>query len=323
MQAAEESADEARQLGDELVRLRQRGLTGAYRRRPPLQLPLLEQLAAVAVSAPTTDPTTRLRLYLDARLTAWSGGGNQVETQFVRRLYQDDAGRWPGPAGPRGLLRAARKAEGIHDEDQFRRLQRVHLDVFADYLLNTRADPVASEAPAQPAVLAADAVAEPPLPRARSRGRGRRPAVVAAGLLLVAAVAVAVIVGLSRNTHRQGNAGRGSGTPAGSSSGTSPQVFFRFDNLGSTVQGGSTIFVYPGTSTSAADRKPDGEYTVGQEVPAICVTTGRRVTSDPTYHETPKSSDQWVRVGDRSGPVQYATLTYGQLTPDGARLPAC
>ena len=329
MQPAPRSKDRTeavRQLADELVRLRQRGLTKAYRHREPLSLPILEQLAAAAEVVPPTDATPRLRLYLDDQLAAWSDAKNEVEARFVRRLYQDEAGRWPGPGGPGGLLRVARVKEGIKDEDQFRRLQRLHLEAFASYLLNGWSEEASGE-PGEDPLPASESAAgevarkEPGAQPAKDRHM-RRLVLAAVASLLALPVVIAGLVLTSQHGKQKDNHGVGGAGSSGSTT-VPAQALFRFDNLGSTVPGGSTVFVYPGVGDSAADRKPDGQYTVGQEVPALCVTTGRRVASDPRYHETPKSSDLWVRVGDPAGPVQYATLTYGELEPADASRPSC
>jgi len=96
---------------------------------------------------------------------------------------------------------------------------------------------------------------------------------------------------------------------------------FRFDALGSTET--DVIQVYPGAQPTPEDRTPIGTFKSGTVVKAVCVTTGRLVRSDPKFEETPKESDQWVRIDYVAGVAQYATLTYGELIPGDARLPTC
>ena len=96
---------------------------------------------------------------------------------------------------------------------------------------------------------------------------------------------------------------------------------FRFDALG----GGSPyIRVFPGVQDTPADLVPNGGYNHGDVVPALCRTTGRLVTSDPSVGERPRESDIWVRIAGSPGQVQYARLTYGDMTPENlAALPDC
>lgn len=294
-------------LADELVRARWRGVAYIDRRNDVVALPRLDELAARYAWAPGADRVASLRTLLADALDGWEQAGNRAEARFVRRLFVDEQGRWPGPDGPRGLLRRARQAEGVTDEDQFRKLQRLHIESFARFLLTFTAAPPTADAPP-----------------AAARGLSR-PVLLALGGVLVLAV-VGIVIGLLASAgggRQHGARASGSGIPPGSTSSAGVSVRFRFDNLGSTVQGGSYIYVYPGVGTAPADRQSNGTYTTGETVPAVCVTTGRLVKSDPTYGETPKQTNQWVRINAEPGTVQYATLTYGELIPAKAALPPC
>ncbi|HEX7963367.1 MAG TPA: hypothetical protein VF466_02135 [Candidatus Saccharimonadales bacterium] len=108
-------------------------------------------------------------------------------------------------------------------------------------------------------------------------------------------------------------------TPTAADSLAAVQPRFRFDDLGG---GSRIILVYPGTSTSAADRASNGSYKSSDVVPITCHETGRMVSSHPEVGETPRSSMDWYRlVGDKV--TWYATATYGELVPPDVYVPEC
>lgn len=116
-----------------------------------------------------------------------------------------------------------------------------------------------------------------------------------------------------------GNRGKVDETPTAADSSPAVQPRFRFDDLGG---GSRIILVYPGTSTSAADRASNGSYESGDVVPITCHETGRVVNSHPEVGEAPRSSADWYRlVGDKV--TWYATATYGELVPPGVYVPEC
>jgi hypothetical protein len=85
----------------------------------------------------------------------------------------------------------------------------------------------------------------------------------------------------------------------------------------------NVVLVYPGYSSAESDRASNGSFNTGDVVPALCRAIGRTVTSDPTYGEIKRSSDIWIRILGSPGETQYATLTYGEVSPIAAQLPPC
>jgi len=294
-------------LTDELVLMRRRGVERIDRsKRVPL--PILEALAAQHSAAAGSARPTRIRHVLDNALKAYEQEeSSQADAAFVRSLLADPEDRWPGPGGSGALQQKAQDTVGIHDDRDFRKYQRERFSAFVHYLLTFSGTPTEQVPPPAP-------------PRQMRVGRIAAAATTAAVVIGGVILGVVLSGGSPPTRHHRGTTGAGSTTP---STAAGRAVSFRFDNLGSTYPGGNTLLVYPGASTSAADRQSDGEYPVGDVMPAICVTTGRLVKSDPTYHETPKQSDQWVRIASTDGQDQYATLTYGELIPRGATLPQC
>ena len=296
-------------LADELTRARQRGLSAIEERgrtRRAVTLPLMEQLAAQSDESTGRTRVERLREFLDRELSRYAEGSPD-DAALIRQLFQDPEGRWPGPLGPGYLLDQARSQWGPPDKAQFRRVQRRQLLGFARFILGV--DDSAGDTPNPTPDRLAD---EEPADQL-----GRRHAWVAPMLAAAAALAVLGVIAfvlMSRNDPKP---------PAGSSQTSThvQQVMFRFDALGSTET--DIIQVYPGAQPTPEDRTPIGTYNSGTVVKAVCVTTGRLVRSDPKFKETPKESDQWVRIDYVAGVAQYATLTYGELIPANARLPAC
>jgi len=135
----------------------------------------------------------------------------------------------------------------------------------------------------------------------------------------------------SREPSANGSAGVTSNPPAASSSAsttnepdqnptTVPSGTLVFDALG----GSPLINVYPGVSTSSSDRAKSGTYRDGDEVLALCIITGRTVSSDPGAGEAVKTSDQWVGIAAAPGERQFATLTYARLVGvTESELPRC
>lgn len=301
-ETAADDKTEAQRLATELSRVRRRGVAhlnvdrGQQKR---IDIPILERIAAErSFAGEQQDRVVQIQQLLDSAITDYGANRNLQAAALIRRLFSDEAGRWPGPGGARQLLSDARVAEGITDEEQFRRLQRQRFLEFADFLLEDRDHP--------------------------SRSRRTQIIGLAVIVFVIAAVVTALVVS---HSPPKSHATHGSSTttpPTVSGSSTPPAVvMFRFDNLGSTVAGGTTLEVYPGVRPTTADRTHNGSYNTGDVVRALCITTGRTVASDPHYNETPKTTNLWVRINAVSGQIQYATLTYGELIPASAKLPPC
>ena len=309
---------EAERLATELGRVRRRGLSLLNRARgkqQPVEVPILERLAShVGSTRAQQDRVIQIQALLDAALDAFGATRNIHAASFVRHLLADPEGRWPGPGGPGRLLKIARTAEGIADEDQFRKLQRQRFVEFADFLLGFK-PPDRAEPP-----VPAD---EPPAVR-RPRSRTLLIGACVVVLLGIVGVVIGLVVSQTPAKSHMANSSISSPGPTVSTTSAPPaDVMFRFDNLGSTVAGGTIIEVYPGVRATTADRTHNASYNNGDVVRALCVTTGRTVTSDPRYNETPRTTNLWVRIGSTSGESQYATLTYGDLIPVSAKLPSC
>lgn len=108
--------------------------------------------------------------------------------------------------------------------------------------------------------------------------------------------------------------------PAGTStSPTAEGVTLTFDDLGANS---SIIQVYPGVESTPADKTSNGTFNSGDTVPAECKTEGRTVHSVPP--ETPRQSNEWVRIHGTPGETQYATAVYVH-SPDQllSKLPDC
>jgi hypothetical protein len=318
MPDAEAYAAQMKLLADELTSARGRGL-GNLNDDPIMATPLLDDLAHGHAGRGPGARVPRIEDLLRDALDAYADaedGKRPAQAALVRSLFFDAKGVSATGTGASGRLVAdARTREGLA-EDPFRRLQRAHFEGFADFLLRfvTRAQ---ADSGAEPA--------DPSMEEDQRRRLPRRALLVALVVIMLAVAGVVIGLAVSRTPNRPHSAGSTSRPrPTTSQTSTPPRVVkFKFDNLGSTVQGGNTISVYPGASTAAADRQPNGTYNVGETVPAICVTTGRPVKSDPRFGEAPKHSDQWVRIRSLSGATQYATLTYGELIPASAQLPRC
>lgn len=100
-----------------------------------------------------------------------------------------------------------------------------------------------------------------------------------------------------------------------------PKVAFTFDDLG----GGSPIIqVYESVVDTPEARTATGAYNDGETVSAVCVTTGREVSSDPSVGEEARTSDKWAMLASAPDQRQYATLVYAE-NPDQleSQLPNC
>lgn len=142
---------------------------------------------------------------------------------------------------------------------------------------------------------------------------------VIAGLLV--AVIIGVYASLAGGSSKKPATGGSSIAASGSAGPALAGAAFRFDDLGG---GSSVIEVFAGVTSSPADRTVAGTFRSGQTTTALCKTTGRTVTSNPSSGERPKQSNVWVQVAGSPGKTSYATLTYGDISPTAlARLPEC
>jgi hypothetical protein len=315
-----EGSHEARvaELANELSDVRQRGVADLDKQRGkqrPVDVPLLEGLArrfGERQSMPQQGRIFLIQHLLDNALTAYATEHSELEAAFLRRLFEDGQGNWPGAGGASGLLASARRTEGL-TETAFRDRQRGYLHAFAAYLLARY-----------------DHAVGPPRPGthqpAPARWRRAMPAALIAGAILVAGAVGVVLLMNQGDGAPTGSRASTSETPTTSTdrtesgTATSGGVQFRFDSLGSTS---NVIQVYPGVTASDRDRTQNGTYYDGDTVRALCITTGRTVTSDPASGEQAKRSDQWVRIAGPPGVVQYATLTYGEIISTETGLPDC
>lgn len=128
---------------------------------------------------------------------------------------------------------------------------------------------------------------------------------------LIALLVVAVIAfgSVLASVHFRSRPPADAGNPAKPSASKPVTYQFRFDSLGSTAS--SILNVYPGVGQTAHDKQANGTFRSGDVVTAVCVVTGRRITSDPNYGETARSSTEWVRIAAVEGVTQYASVTYG------------
>lgn len=80
-----------------------------------------------------------------------------------------------------------------------------------------------------------------------------------------------------------------------------------FDDLGS---GYEEILVYPGVTSSEADKRPNGIFFDGDQVVADCETVGRSLPAVPELEAMPPYIDRWVRFSGLAGRVHYASVVY-------------
>jgi len=159
-------AERVELLTNELSRVRQRGIDYLDRsqgRQRAVDTPFLDGLAEAGGFPLVGARSEQLSYFIQKRLQTY-GERYEVEAQFIQGLFVDANGRTPGPGGPSGLLRHARRHEHL-SAPAFRRLQRLHFADFARYLLTV------DEAPRRRLPLAA-------------------PLVVGLGLMALAAIAV-------------------------------------------------------------------------------------------------------------------------------------
>lgn len=291
----------SRALADELTRARRRGLADldlTTSNQGPVATPELDGLATRhARDNQQTSRSARITELLREGLAAFENTGNRAEAAFIRRLFFDSTGLAPGPSRPADLLDRARKASGL-DEDGFSKRRHLYFEHFAAFLI-----PFVEE------------VAQVPQKRGDDARRSWR---LGLGVITVLAV-IAVIVILTRKTDDNPSGNRG--TTAVTPPRTSPVTTLTFDSLGS--RSSDIIYVYPGVTTATADRRPNGTFRNGDKVKALCILTGRRISSDTSAGEQERSSDQWVLIDGSPGIKQYATLTYAKIESGASHLPNC
>jgi hypothetical protein len=128
-------------------------------------------------------------------------------------------------------------------------------------------------------------------------------------------------VGTSATPESPSGSGSAAPTPTCHARDNDPATVqgFRFDAL---CGGSPVIQVYPGVGMSEADRQYNATYNDGDIRPADCHTTGRKVSSHTG--ELTRESDSWVKLKTPAGQLpQYATETYGHMTPGAPQLPDC
>jgi hypothetical protein len=301
-----------RGVADELRDTRRRGLDELdidVPRKERVALPRLERLARLYLKEPHLARIEAIKRLLRSALVAYSERNPGYAATAQQLFFGADLNAEPLP-GPSELLDDARSKARL-DEKRFYARQAAILQDFASFLIEfvgaTGSDEVRLP-PSQPAI-----------------GFWRRPstlALVAAGG--VAALAVGLVLA---------NRGGGSGSPSSTSpslshgstvssnASSAPGGTLRFDDLGG---GSSTIFVYPGVKTAAADKQANGTFTSGQTVQARCKTTGRLIVSDTAGGERPKQSTVWIEIAGEPGQRQFATMTYADVSPATlAQLPNC
>jgi len=143
---------------------------------------------------------------------------------------------------------------------------------------------------------------------------------VAVALLVTVAVIVGALLDSRAGGHAAGthNPSNGSSASGGSLSSSAPML--TFNDLGSTSS--HIIEVYPGVKATRRDRMTNGTFRSGAVVPAVCITNGRTVASDPSAGELLRRSSSWVRIDAVPDVQQYATLVYADVS-NISRLPHC
>jgi hypothetical protein len=298
-------------LIDELTRARQRGLddldlNAPARHQYPVAAPNLEYLARRYAGDEETDRVPLIRTLLRDALDAWERDGDADDVdnaQFIRDLFFAPDGGSPGRYRPGELMKMTRQNHRL-DEEAVPRRRQTAFRLFAAYLVDFVTAP------------------HPPPEAPSSSTADRRTVFVVTGAVLLAAVGGgATVVDLLRDSPTPGGAATAPVQPVVPTGPDGRLLLFRFDDLG----GGSPIIrVFPGVTDAAPDNVPNGRYNSGEEVPAICQTTGRLERSDPSVGERPRESDVWVRIVGSPGQTQYARLTYGYMArEDLEALPQC
>jgi hypothetical protein len=327
------------QLAGELSAIRQRGIGGIDRQRSrdgkqqPLVLPVFERLLELFPAQAGTSRQAHIEALLRAELDAYEQAAPTNDAAFIRRLLFLPDGSVPlGPGSQGSLLNTARSAAGLKGKvDAFRAVQNERFRLFAAFLLRdadwvTR--PIAPSAEQAADVNApVDSLRPPPgdavpspsvtLEQAGSNAPTGETATASdepkahSHTWLIALPVVAVIAGASvqASVHFRSRPSAHTGAPANPSASKPATYQFRFDFLGSTAS--SILNVYPGVGQNAHDKQPNGTFHSGDVVTAVCVTTGRRISSDPNYGEAARSSTEWVRIAAVEGVTQYASVTYG------------
>jgi hypothetical protein len=286
-------------LRAELTRARVRGLDRLERdpgQQHAVATPELDRLARIYTGDDTGGRVARIRRLLDDALVAWQRHASDADTRFVRGLYFNPERQTPGPDRPTDLLAAVQTDSGLSDET-FPKHRRALVRQFATYLPDFALgeQPPLRLASPSPALLAVERWS-------------------LADLACVVATAVLTVV----MVITPGGPG-GQGSAGGSAAATG--VAFRFDDLGG---GSKVINVYPGVTDFPADKAPNGTFTDGRTATALCTTTGRLVTSDPSAGERPRQSDVWLKVLAQPGKTSYAVLTYGDIDQAALKaLPSC
>jgi hypothetical protein len=298
------------ELVDELTRARRRGLDrldSVHHGQVPIDVPILERLARQYAGDGQSDRIAPIRKLLWDALAAWGEADHRDEAAFVRGLFFTTDGSSPGRhASPKVLREVVRAGQ---PEEAFRRRREDLFRLFAIHLVSF----AAIRQPPPP----------PPPPRRPARWQV---AGVALLVLLVGTLGFALGAAVAAGAARppDSSAAGGSATQHPLSEPTSPDgqlVAFRFDDLGGGLP---VIEVYPGVADTPTDRRYNGTFYSGDVVTAVCRTKGRTVTSNPSVGERPHSSDDWVQIIGLPGKTHYASLTYGEITPeDLASLPLC
>jgi hypothetical protein len=103
-------------LAAELSKARQRGIDNLDEKRadkPTIALPVLELLARNYVGDPAANRVPAIQALLAAALDAYAIQKNAAEADLIRRLFKDDAGRWPGLRGTGALTLRPSEGGGV------------------------------------------------------------------------------------------------------------------------------------------------------------------------------------------------------------------
>jgi hypothetical protein len=337
------------ELASELSAIRHRGISGIDRQRSrdgkqqPLVLAVFERLLKQFPAQAGIGRQAHIEALLRAELDAYGQAAPTNDAAFIRRLLFLPNGSVPlGPGSQTSLLNTARSAVGLKGKvEAFRAVQSERFHLFAAFLLRDAdwvepptapsAEQVADvDAPVDPYPPSpADAVPAPAVTTEQAGSNAPTGGTAAASnestphrhTWLIALLVAAVIAGASvlASVHFRSRPPAHAGAPISLSPSKPATYQFRFDSLGSTAS--SILNVYPGVGATAHDKQANGTFHSGDVVTAVCLTTGRRITSDPNYGETARSSTEWVRIAAVAGVTQYASVTYGQFV--GTPPPSC
>lgn len=84
-----------------------------------------------------------------------------------------------------------------------------------------------------------------------------------------------------------------------------------FNDLDKTAD--ALIGVYKDYLDRGAGSSPADSFAPGVVVDALCVATGRQVSSHPERHEENRSSNLWVGITGHDGTRDFATVTYADI----------